>query len=174
MTGFKKFLYVIYTLLFVATIGMVLYNESLEATFGHPTMYTFWMFWSLLGFSLLMLESVFENIHLWSVKRGTNRLERENTQLKARLYDLEAGNRDNNVVRERDTVYRERRDVIDNRNDLDRNRLNDSNQTVFGDRPDSRSDVYSARQEGDTIRVRERDSQGRIIYKDDRDQPASR
>ena len=174
MTGFKKFLYVIYTLLFVATIGMVLYNESLEATFGHPTMYTFWMFWSLLGFSLLMLESVFENIHLWSVKRGTNRLERENTQLKARLYDMEAGNRDNTVVRERDTVYRERREVIDNRNDLDRNRVNDQNPTVYGDRPDSRSDVYSARQEGDTIRVRERDSQGRIIYKDDRDQPASR
>jgi hypothetical protein len=173
MTGFKKFLYVIYTLLFVATIGMVLYNESLEATFGQPTMYTFWMFWSLLGFSLLMLESVFENIHLWSVKRGTNRLERENTQLKAKLYDLEAGNRDNSVVRERDTVYRERRDVIDNR-DLDRNRINDANQTIYSERPDSRSDVYSARQEGDTIRVRERDSQGRIIYKDDRDQPASR
>lgn len=173
MTGFKKFLYVIYTLLFVATIGMVLYNESLEATFGQPTMYTFWMFWSLLGFSLLMLESVFENIHLWSIKRGTNRLERENTQLKAKLYDMEAGNRDNGVVRERDTVYRERKEVIDNR-DLDRNRLSDSNQTVFGDRPDSRSDVYSARQEGDTIRVRERDSQGRIIYKDDRDQPSTR
>ena len=173
MTGFKKFLYVIYTLLFVATIGMVLYNESLEATFGQPTMYTFWMFWSLLGFSLLMLESVFENIHIWSVKRGTNRLERENTQLKAKLYDLEAGNRDNTVVRERDTVYRERRDVIDNR-DLDRNRINDANQTIYGDRPDSRSDVYSARKEGDTIHVRERDSQGRIIYKDDRDQPASR
>jgi hypothetical protein len=166
MTGFKKFLYVIYTLLFVATIGMVLYNESLEATFGQPTMYTFWMFWSLLGFSLLMLESVFENIHLWSVKRGTNRLERENTQLKAKLYDLEAGNRDT-------TVYRERRDVTDHR-DLDRNRINDANQTVYGERPDSRSDVYSARQDGDTIRVRERDSQGRIIYKDDRDQPASR
>jgi hypothetical protein len=173
MTGFKKFLYVIYTLLFVATIGMVLYNESLESTFGQPTMYTFWMFWALLGFSLLMLESVFENIHIWSVKRGTNRLERENTQLKAKLYDLEAGNRDNTVVRERDTVYRERRDVTDNR-DLDRNRINDTNQTVYGDRPDSRSDVYSARQEGDTIRVRERDSQGRIIYKDDRDKPASR
>jgi hypothetical protein len=172
MTGFKKFLYVIYTVLFLATIGMVLYNESLEATFGQPTMYTFWMFWSLLGFSLLMLESVFENIHLWSVKRGTNRLERENTQLKARLYDLEAGNRDNTIVRERDTVYRERKEVIDNRNDFDRNRIND--QTVYGDRPDSRSDVYSARQEGDTIHVRERDSQGRIIYKDDRDQPASR
>ena len=172
MTGFKKFLYVIYTLLFVATIGMVLYNESLEATFGEPTMYTFWMFWSLLGFSLLMLESVFENIHLWSVKRGTNRLERENTQLKARLYDLEAGNRDNTIVRERDTVYRERKEINDNRNDPDRNRSHD--QTVYGDRPDSRSDVYSARQEGDTIRVRERDSQGRIIYKDDRDQPASR
>lgn len=173
MTGFKKFLYVIYTLLFVATIGMVLYNESLEATFGQPTMYTFWMFWSLLGFSLLMLESVFENIHLWSVKRGTNRLERENTQLKAKLYDMEAGNRDNTVVRERDTVYRERKEVIDNR-DLDRNRLDDGNKTVFGDRPDSRSDVFSARQEGDTIRVRERDSQGRIIYKDDRDQPSTR
>ena len=172
MTGFKKFLYVIYTMLFLATIAMVLYNESLEATFGQPTMYTFWMFWSLLGFSLLMLESVFENIHLWSVKRGTNRLERENTQLKAKLYDLEAGNSDNTVVRERDTVYRERKEIIDNRNDPDRNRVND--QTVFGDRPDSRSDVYSARQEGDTIRVRERDSQGRIIYKDDHDQPASR
>jgi hypothetical protein len=171
MTGFKKFLYVIYTMLFLATIGMVLYNESLEATFGEPTMYTFWMFWSLLGFSLLMLESVFENIHLWSVKRGTNRLERENTQLKARLYDLQSGN-DNTVVRERDTVYRERKEIIDNRNDHDRNRIND--QTVYGDRPDSRSDVYSARQEGDTIRVRERDSQGRIIYKDDRDHPAAR
>ena len=172
MTGFKKFLYVIYTLLFVATIAMVLYNESLEATFGEATMYTFWMFWSLLGFSLLMLESVFENIHIWSVKRGTNRLERENTQLKARLYDLESGNRDNNVGRERDTVYRERKEIIDNRND--HNRLTEDTRTVYGDRPDSRSDVYSARQEGDTIRVRERDSQGRIIYKDDLDRPASR
>ena len=172
MTGFKKFLYVIYTLLFVATIAMVLYNESLEATFGEATMYTFWMFWSLLGFSLLMLESVFENIHIWSVKRGTNRLERENTQLKARLYDLESGNRDNNVGRERDTVYRERKEIIDNRND--HNRLTEDTRTVYGDRPDSRSDVYSARQEGDTIRVRERDSQGSIIYKDDLDRPASR
>jgi hypothetical protein len=174
MTGFKKFLYVIYTMLFLATIGMVFYNQSLEATFGEATMYTFWMFWSLLGFSLLMLESVFENIHIWSVKRGTNRLERENTQLKARLYDLESGNRDNTVVRERDTMYRERREVIDNRKDLNHNRLSDQNSTVYGNRPDSRSDVYSARQEGDTIRVRERDSQGRIIYKDDRDQSASR
>jgi hypothetical protein len=172
MTGFKKFLYVIYTVLFLATIGMVLYNESMEATFGEATMHTFWMFWSLLGFSLLMLESVFENIHIWSVRRDTSRLERENTQLKAKLYDLQGGDHDRTVVRERDTVYR--KDVIDNRNDIDRNRVQSNDRTVYGDHPDSRSDVFSAREGGETIRVRERDSKGRIIYKDDRDKPASR
>ncbi len=185
MTGFKKFLYVIYSLLFLATIGMVLYNSSLNATFGESTMYTFWMFWSLLGFGLLMLESVFENIHLWSVKRDTNRLERENTQLKAKLYDLEGADRDRTVVRERDTVSRDRTEIDDRarmdqvrmeqdrleRERLDRDR---AGRPVYDDRASSRDDVISARDEGDVIRVRESDGKERIIYKDGRQRPSSR
>jgi hypothetical protein len=197
MSGFKKFLYVIYSLLFLATIGMVLYNSSLNATFGESTMYTFWMFWSLLGFGLLMLESVFENIHLWSVKRDTNRLERENTQLKAKLYDLGSADRDRTVGRDRDTVVtRERTEVIDDRAHLDQVRMEQdrlererlererlererldrdrAGRPVYDDRPSSRDDIISARDEGDVIRVRESDGNEKIIYKDGRQRPSSR
>jgi hypothetical protein len=78
---------VIYTLMFLSTLLAIFSNESFIATFGEERMYRFWMYWALVGFVLLMLESVFENIHLANVRRKHARLDRENLELKARLYD---------------------------------------------------------------------------------------
>lgn len=87
MKSIKPFLYVVYTLLFISTLLMMYLNDSLVATFDIETANRIWMYWALLGFVLLMLESVFENIHLSSVKRRHTRLDRENLELKAKLYD---------------------------------------------------------------------------------------
>lgn len=87
MKSFKPFLYVIYTLMFIITVTMIFLNESLIATFGQDVMYRIWMYWALIGFILLMLESVFENIHIASVRRKHERVNRENLELKAKLYD---------------------------------------------------------------------------------------
>jgi hypothetical protein len=91
MKSIKPFLYVIYTLLFICTLLMIYLNDSIVATFDIETTNRIWMYWALLGFVLLMLESVFENIHLSSVKRRQTRLDRENTELKAKLYDRHVG-----------------------------------------------------------------------------------
>lgn len=87
MKSFKPFLYVIYSLLFVCTLLLIYNNNSLIATFDIERINRFWMYWALLGFILLMLESVFENIHLSNVRRKQDKLNRENTELKAKLYD---------------------------------------------------------------------------------------
>lgn len=87
MNSFKKFMYVIYTIMFILTVVGIIYNDSLIATFDLETSNTIWMFWSLIGFILLMIESVLENIHLSSKNRTNAQLVRENTELKAKLYD---------------------------------------------------------------------------------------
>lgn len=87
MSSFKKFMYFIYTILFVLVVLGVLYNDSLIATFDLETSHTIWMFTALVGFVLLMFESVLENIHLSSKNRTYNQLAKENTELKAKLYE---------------------------------------------------------------------------------------
>lgn len=87
MSSFKKFMYMIYTIMFILTIVGIIYNDTLIATFDLETSNTIWMFWSLTGFILLMIESVLENIHLSSKNRTNAQLVRENTELKAKLYD---------------------------------------------------------------------------------------
>ncbi len=66
---------------------MMYLNESMIASFSIERVNQIWMYWALLGFVLLMLESVFENIHISSVRRKQEKLNRENTELKAKLYD---------------------------------------------------------------------------------------
>ncbi|MDJ1502263.1 hypothetical protein [Xanthocytophaga agilis] len=87
MKSFKPFLYVIYTLLFLCTLLMAYLNDSIVATFTIEKVNQFWIYWAILGFVLLMLESVFENIHISSVRRKHEKLNRENNELKAKLYD---------------------------------------------------------------------------------------
>jgi hypothetical protein len=104
MSSFKKFMYFIYTLLFVLVVLGVIYNDSLIATFDLGTSHTIWMFTALLGFVLLMFESVLENIHLSNKNRTYNQLAKENTELKAKLYDdivrVKDRNRDGYVERD--------------------------------------------------------------------------
>ncbi len=87
MKALKPFLYVIYTLLFLCTLLMMYLNNILVANFELETTNKIWMYWACLGFVLLMLESVFENVHLSSVRRKHNKLNQENIELKAKLYD---------------------------------------------------------------------------------------
>jgi len=111
MKALKPFLYVIYTLLFLITILMMFNNESLIATFEQESMYRFWMYWALLGFILLMIESVFENIHLSSFRRKQEKLNQENTELKARLYDRHV-NSDNPTLTPSSRPYTRDKDNI--------------------------------------------------------------
>ncbi len=104
MSSFKKIMYVIYTLLFIATVLGVLYNDSLIATFDLETSNTIWMFWALLGFILLMFESVLENIHLSSKNKSYAQLAKENTELKARMYDDIMKTKNQDQERERDRI----------------------------------------------------------------------
>ena len=107
MTSFKKIMYVIYTLMLVLTILCVLYNDSIIATFDLETSNTIWMFWALIGYVLLMFESVLENIHLSSKNKSYAQLAKENTELKARMYDdmIKTRDRDTDrtVIRNTDT-----------------------------------------------------------------------
>jgi hypothetical protein len=104
MSSFKKFMYFIYTILFVLVVLGVIYNDSLIATFDLETSHTIWMFAALLGFILLMFESVLENIHLSSKNRSYNQIVKENTELKAKLYDdmvrVKDRNRDGYIERD--------------------------------------------------------------------------
>ncbi len=112
MSSFKKIMYVIYTALFILTVAGILYNDSLIHTFGLETSNTIWMFWSLLGFILLMAESVLENIHLSSKNRLNNQLSRENTELKAKLYDdmVRVKDRPTMIDKDETTVIKTRED----------------------------------------------------------------
>lgn len=87
MKSFKPFLYVIYTLLFLCTLLMAYLNDKLINLVSIETTTQIWMWWAIAGFVLLMLESVFENIHISSVKRKHEKLNLENNELKAKLYD---------------------------------------------------------------------------------------
>jgi hypothetical protein len=87
MTSIKRILYIFYTLLFILTLAMAFYNESLLATFNREAMYTFWMYWALFGFVLLMFESVLENVFHSQINRSNRKLLHENNELKARMYD---------------------------------------------------------------------------------------
>jgi hypothetical protein len=104
MSSFKKFLYVIYSLMLVITILGVIYNDSIIATFDLETSNTIWMFWALIGFVLLMFESVLENIHLSSKNKSYAQLAKENTELKARMYDDMMKTRDRDLDRDRTIV----------------------------------------------------------------------
>lgn len=108
MTSFKKIMYVIYTLMLILTILGVLYNDSIIATFDLETSNTLWMFWALVGFVLLMFESVLENIHLSSKNKSYTQLAKENTELKARMYDdmmkSRDQDRDKTVIRNADNT----------------------------------------------------------------------
>lgn len=108
-------MYVIYTLLFIITVLGVIYNDSIIATFDLETSNTIWMFWALLGFILLMFESVLENVHLSSKNRSYNQLAKENTELKAKLYDdmvrVRDRNRDGYIEKDETVIVK----PIDNR-----------------------------------------------------------
>ena len=129
MGSFKKFLYVIYTLMLVITILGVIYNDSIIATFDLETSNTIWMFWALIGFVLLMFESVLENIHLSSKNKSYAQLAKENTELKARMYDDMMKNRDSNLDRDRTVV----RDA-----DLRRGPHSNPDETIVVDKRDNR------------------------------------
>jgi hypothetical protein len=88
----------------VVTILGVIYNDSIIATFDLETSNTIWMFWALIGFVLLMFESVLENIHLSSKNRSYAQLAKENTELKARMYDDLMKNKDRDLDRDRPVV----------------------------------------------------------------------
>jgi hypothetical protein len=127
-------MYVIYTVMLVVTILGVIYNDSIIATFDLETSNTLWMFWALIGFVLLMFESVLENIHLSSKNKSYAQLAKENTELKARMYDDMMKTRDRDLDRDR-TIVREPENrkvphsnpdetiIIDNRENRSRPRL---------------------------------------------------
>jgi hypothetical protein len=104
MTSFKKIMYVIYTLMLIITILGVLYNDSIIATFDLETSNTIWMFWALIGYVLLMFESVLENIHLSSKNKSYAQLAKENTELKARMYDDMMKTRDRDFDKDRTVI----------------------------------------------------------------------
>jgi hypothetical protein len=118
----------------VVTILGVIYNDSIIATFDLETSNTLWMFWALIGFVLLMFESVLENIHLSSKNKSYAQLAKENTELKARMYDDMMKTRDRDIDRDR-TIVREPENrkvphsnpdetiIIDNRENRSRPRL---------------------------------------------------
>jgi hypothetical protein len=88
----------------VVTILGVIYNDSIIATFDLETSNTIWMFWALIGFVLLMFESVLENIHLSSKNRSYAQLAKENTELKARMYDDLMKTKDRDLDKDRPVV----------------------------------------------------------------------
>ncbi|MDJ1481244.1 hypothetical protein QNI16_12165 [Cytophagaceae bacterium YF14B1] len=111
MKSFKPFLYIIYTLLFLCTLLLAYLNDSIVATFTIEKVNQFWIYWSILGFVLLMLESVFENIHISSVKRKHEKLNLENNELKAKLYDRY-------VASERNTLLPTSQSRIETKDDI--------------------------------------------------------
>jgi len=89
MRKFKRVFYSIYFLFLVISVLSSFNSEYMMNSLGIIGTILFLKYWVGLGFGLLTVEWIVENIHIKKLKSKLSILQKENTEIKARLYDLE-------------------------------------------------------------------------------------
>lgn len=89
MRKFKRVFYSIYFLFLVISVLSSFNSEYIMNSLGIIGTILFLKYWVGLGFGLFTVEWIVENIHIKKLKNRLSILQKENTEIKARLYDLE-------------------------------------------------------------------------------------
>jgi len=89
MRKFKRVFYSIYFLFLVISVLSSFNSEYMMNSLGIIGTILFLKYWVGLGFGLFTVEWIVENIHIKKLKNRLSILQKENTEIKARLYDLE-------------------------------------------------------------------------------------
>ena len=89
MRKFKLVFYPIYFLFLIVSVLSSYNSEYMMNSLGITGTILFLKYWVGLGIGLLTAEWIVENIHIKSLKKRLSILQKENTEIKARLYDLE-------------------------------------------------------------------------------------
>ena len=94
MKRFKTFFYIVYFLFLIVTVFFVFYYDYLFDRFGMMSFVNFLQFWALLGMVIFLTEWIVENIHIKRLKSRIAKLEKDNLNLKAKLFDQEEEKRE--------------------------------------------------------------------------------
>jgi type VI protein secretion system component VasK len=87
MNTLKKLFYFTYAVAALVIIGILFFKVSLTEMFGEEGTSVFWMTIALLLLSLLTVGVIGDYAETRSLSKKLTRLEKENTDLKARLYE---------------------------------------------------------------------------------------
>lgn len=89
MKRFKTIFYVVYFLFLLVTLGFVFYLDTMFDRFGMMNFLDFLQYWAFFGILLYIGEWTLENVHIRRLKTRIRRLEKDNLNLKAKLFDEE-------------------------------------------------------------------------------------
>lgn len=90
----KAFLYIIYLLFIGLSLVFIFFTDSIFDQFGIQKTLNFLQYWAIFGIVLFLFEIIYSNMSLRNKRSENNRLRKENESLKARIYDIEAKDRE--------------------------------------------------------------------------------
>ena len=89
MDTLKKLFYFTYVLVAVVILGILFFKVSLADMLGVEGMSVFWMTVALLLLGLLTIGVIGDYVETRSLARKVGKLNKENSDLKARIFDLQ-------------------------------------------------------------------------------------
>lgn len=90
----KAFLYIIYLLFIGISLLFIFFTDAIFDQVGIQKTLDFLQYWAIFGLVLFLFEIIYSNMSLQNRKSENNRLRKENESLKARIYDIEARDRE--------------------------------------------------------------------------------
>ena len=94
MKRFKTIFYILYFLFLVVSVFLIFYYDFIRVRFTTQSYVNFLQFWALLGLVIFLTEWIVENIHIKRLKGRISKLEKDNLNLKAKLFDQEEEKRE--------------------------------------------------------------------------------
>jgi len=89
MKKLKLVLYIIVIIYVIATVLLVINQDVVINRFGFGDSINYLIIWLLVGLCLFIAEFALQTIHVGKLKKEINRLEKDNLNLKAKLFDQE-------------------------------------------------------------------------------------
>jgi hypothetical protein len=89
MKNLKLVLYIIVIIYVIATVFLVINQDVVINRFGFGDSINYLINWLLVGLFLFIAEWALQSIHVGKLKKEINRLEKDNLNLKAKLFDQE-------------------------------------------------------------------------------------
>lgn len=90
----RLFLYVVYLLFISLSFAFILFTDELFDEFGIQKTLNFLRGWSIFGLCLFLFSILAGNYMLRRSRKISEKLEKENEHLKAKIYDMEEKNRE--------------------------------------------------------------------------------